>query len=140
MTGNDAVVTIGRRDQRRRIADPGFDVVKRRVRQQVFDLVRFVAATELGHPSPADREFLVAQHVHHADGRQTCAEQFRTLRHDRADEQPAVAAAANSQPTRRRVAPVDQMLGGGDEVVEHVLLFQSHSGFVPLAAVFATAS
>ncbi len=35
---------------------------------------------------------------------------------------------------------LDQILGGTDEVVEHILLVRLHSGFVPLAAVLAAAT
>ena len=46
---------------------------------------------------------------------------------DRADEQPAVAAAFDRDPLRRRVALGDQALRGGDEVVEDVLLLLEHA-------------
>ena len=75
-------------------------------------------------PVAAGGELVEAQHVHHADGRQAGAEQVGPLRHARADEQAAVAAALDGQLVGLRVLVGDQPLGRGDEVVEDVLLLQ----------------
>ena len=68
------------------------------------------------------------------------AEEVGPLGQARADEQAAVAAAADRQAGRARVAVGDEPLGGGDEVVEHVLLVGLHPGLVPVLAVLAAAA
>src|SRR5262249_25751087 len=44
------------------------------------------------------------------------------------------------EPLRPRVAVADQVLGGGAEVVEHVLLLVEHARLVPLLTVLAAAA
>src|SRR5262249_33457601 len=85
-------------------------------------------------------EFVKAQHVHYANGRQRGAEQIGSLREASADEQSAVAAAADGQLRRRRIFIGDQPFGGGDEIVKHVLLLRLCPGQVPLLTVFGPAS
>src|SRR5262249_10565811 len=86
-------------------------------------------------PEAAGGELLEAEHVHDADRRQAGAEQVRPLRHDRADQQAAVAAALDGQLVGARVALLDEVLRRGDEVVEDVLLLQLGARLVPLPAV-----
>ena len=62
------------------------------------------------------------------------------LRHDRADQQSAVAAALDGQFVGPGVFVFDQPLGGGDEIVEDVLLLQFRAGLVPCLAIFAAAA
>ena len=81
-----------------------------------------------------------AQHVHDADLRDGDPEELGTLVHDGAHQQTAVRASLNRQPGRRSVLLFDEPLGGGDEVVEDVLLLELHPLLVPLLTVFATTS
>ena len=111
--------------------------MQRRIAQQRWELVGVVRRSELGHPRPADRELVVAQHIHHAHGGNRRAEQLGSLGHRRADQQAAVAAAPDSQPVRGCVTVVDQPLGRGQEIVEDVLLVRLHPGLVPAASVLA---
>ena len=83
---------------------------------------------------------MVAQHVHHAYGRQCYRVQVGPLGHAGSDEQAAVRSAGDRQLLLRRVFVVDQVLGRRDEVVEYVLLVGEHAGPVPFLAVFAATS
>ena len=136
VAGHHAVVGVGRGHKRRRIACAGLDVVIRRIGKQRLELLGIVGDAKIFGPGPAFGEQLEAQHVHHAHGRQASAEQFRPLRHYRADEQPAVAAALDGQFVGSGVFVADEPLGGGDEVVEHILLLQFRAGQVPCLAIF----
>jgi hypothetical protein len=62
-------------------------------------------------------------------------EQVGALRECRPDQQTTVGAAPDGQPLRFRPPLVDEILGGGDEVVEGVLLAAEHPGPVPVLAV-----
>ena len=81
-----------------------------------------------------------AQHIQYANVHQRRATQIRSLRQNRADEQSAVRRAVDSKPVFSGVVVVDQPLGGGDEVVENVLLIRFAARLVPLATVLATAA
>ena len=81
-----------------------------------------------------------AQHVHDADRRQTGAVQFRPLRHRRPHQQAAITTALDRQLVTPGVALLDEVLGGGDEVVEDVLLLQLGAGLVPFLTVLAAAA
>ncbi len=139
VTGDDAVIVVGRGDQSGRI-EVGVKVVVRRIRVQAPEHRRIVRRTVIGHPGPSDRELVEPQHVHHAHSGQGGAEQLRSLGHRRADQQAAVGSAGDRQLAGRCVAFVDQVLRRGDEVVEHVLLVLQHPRPVPLLAVLAAAS
>ena len=62
------------------------------------------------------------------------------LGHHRAHEQAAVAAALDGQLVRVRVFLIDQILGGGREIIEDVLLFGEVPGLVPFFAELAAAA
>src|SRR5919199_1540570 len=81
-----------------------------------------------------------AQHVEHAHRCDASAEKLRPLRQAGADEQPAVAAAANCELRRPGIALPDQPFGYCDEVVEDVLFVGLHPGLVPGGAVLAAAT
>ena len=106
-----AVVVIGRRDERRRIAGARLDVLQRRVLDQERELRRVRRRAVLGDPGAAAGELVVAQHVHHADRGQRHREEIRPLLHHRADQQPAVRAAHDAELRRRGVLLLDQVLG-----------------------------
>ena len=67
-------------------------------------------------------------------------EQVRALGQAGADQQAAVGAAADGEFGRGRVAIGDQPFGGGDEVVEDVLLVVLLARLVPRLAVLAAAA
>ena len=83
---------------------------------------------------------MVAQHVEDADRRQGRCEEVGPLVQRRADQETAVAAALDRDPSGARVALGDQPFGGGDEVVEDVLLVLLGAGEVPVAAVLPAAA
>ena len=83
---------------------PGADVVHRRVGVLRAELRLVLAQAVVAGPLPGVRaRRVIAQHVEHADRRQRSAEQIRPLRQHCADQQPAVAAAADRELRRRRV-------------------------------------
>ena len=79
---------------------PGLEVVVRRIGVERLELLRVVGRAVVVDPEAAGGELVEAQHVHDADGRQARAEQVRPLRHARADQQAAVAAALDRQLAR----------------------------------------
>ena len=138
--GDDAVVVVGGGDQGGRVAGAGLEVVERRVGVEGLELVRVVGGAVVVGPGPADGELVEAEHVHDADGGQGGAEEVGALGHAGADEQAAVAAAADGELGALVYLFGDQPLGGGDEVVEDVLLVQLGAGLVPVLAVLAAAA
>ena len=115
------------------------DVVVRRVGPQHLEHLRVVRASVIRGPGPSDREFVEPEHVHHPDRGERRPEELGLLVQHRADEQPAVRAAGDGEAGRLGDRVVDQELGGGDEVVEDVLLVLQHSRPVPALAVLAAA-
>ena len=67
-------------------------------------------------------------------------EELGALEEAGGDEEAAIGAALDGEFGGRGVALGDEELGGGDEVVEDVLLLQAGAGFVPGLAVFAAAA
>ena len=65
------------------------------------------------------------------------AGQVRSLGEERSHQQPAVAGALSRQFRRIGIAAFDEVLGCGDEIIEHMLLVRQVAGLVPLLAVFA---
>src|SRR5207247_5588475 len=98
---------------------------------EIRELRRAVRRAELGDPGPADRELVEPQHVHDADRRQGRAEQLGALRDCRAYQQAPVRAAPDRELRRRRITLRDEILRGGHEIVEYVLLLLVHSRRVP---------
>ena len=94
---HDAIVVIGGGDERRRVMRPRLHVVDRRVPIEERELAHTVSGAVFRDPGPADREFVEAQHVHHADRGQGSPKQVGPLVQDGADQQPAVRAAADCQ-------------------------------------------
>ena len=62
------------------------------------------------------------------------------LRNHRPHEQAAVAPALDRQFFRTRPFFLDQILGCGSEIIEHILLFGEISRFVPFFAELASAA
>ena len=65
--------------------------------------------------------------------------EVRALGERRADEQPAVRAAADGQAVAGRAPGSDEVVGGGVEVVEDVLLVLAAPGLVPGLALLVAA-
>ena len=80
-----------------------------------------------------------AQHIHYPDGGKSAGEEFGTLVGDRPNQKTAITAAKNRQMFGGREFLLNEIFGGGDEVIENVLFLQSHAGFVPLFAVLVSA-
>ena len=137
---NDTVVVVRGSHQRRGVFHALLYIVQRRVLVNIGKLLLVLRRTVLHGPAPADGELVVAEHVHHAHGRKAHGIEVRTLHLAGADQQSAVRAAVDGQLVRRRVFSGDQVLGGGDEVVEDVLLVLEHAGLVPLLAVLRAAA
>mmetsp|Transcript_6598 Transcript_6598/g.27333 ORF Transcript_6598/g.27333 Transcript_6598/m.27333 type:complete len:718 (+) Transcript_6598:973-3126(+) len=137
---HDAVVVVAGGDEHGRVFDAALDVVQRRVSVQGLEHLGVVAGAVVGGPGPADREVLVAQHVHHAHLRHGRGEQLRALVGDRAHQQAAIAAAVDGERGRAGNVVLYQPFSGGDEVVEDVLLLQLGAGIVPGGAVFTAAT
>ena len=112
VSGNDAVVGVGSRNERRWIVRSRFQVVVGRIRVQRCELRGVVGRTEIVGPEAAGRELMKSQHVHHADTRQTRTEQIRPLRHAGSDEQPAVAASLDRELLGPGVTVLDEMADG----------------------------
>ena len=79
------------------------------------------------------------EHVHDPHRGERRPEEFGPLVQHGPDEQAAVRAARDGEPGRLGDRVVDQELGGGDEVVEDVLLVLEHARPVPALAVLPAA-
>ena len=121
----DAGVALGGREQRRRVARAVDDVVVRRVGVQPGELLGDVGVAVLVGPQAGDEELREADHVEQRHAAPHGAAQVGALRQRDADEQPAVGAAEHGEALARREPGGDQPVGGGVEVVEHVLLVRS---------------
>ena len=140
MERRHARVPVAGDEQHRRVALPGLDVVIRRVGAQNRELGRVLGRAVLGHPVRRHQEAVVAQHVEQWIGADHRPEQLRPLRQGGADQEASVRSPRDREPRRARVLAGDQPLGGGDEVVEDVLLLVEHPRLVPrLAELPATA-
>ncbi len=70
--GEDAIIVVGRRDQRGRVFCVQLHIVQWRVFVERFEFLRVFARSVIRGPSPTDGEFLKAEHVEHADNGQRC--------------------------------------------------------------------
>ena len=85
-------------------------------------------------------ELVEAQDVDVGEPAEDGAIEFGPLGERRADQQAAVAGAADAERGRAGVTLGDQPLRGGDEVVEDALLVGEHPGPVPRLAELAAAA
>ena len=68
------------------------------VSEEVFELVAvFIGEAVFGLPGPADSEFLEADHVHDADGREACAEEVGALGEAGTDEEAAIGSSGDGE-------------------------------------------
>ena len=86
----DPVVVVPGRDEDGRVARARPDVVERRIRPQVAEPLRGLARPVVARPGGADREPVVAEHVHDADPGKRDGADIRALVEDGADQEPAV--------------------------------------------------
>ena len=121
-------------------AVPSTTAVVGRVAEQPAELLGVVGGAVLVVPGPAQPEQLVPDHVQQRRAADDGGGQVGPLGERRTDQQPAVGAAEHAELRRRRPALGDQVLAGGGEVVEHVLLVLAHAGAVPLLAVLGPAA
>ena len=92
---------IGSRDHNRRVDLPLADVVDGREFQEVLDILfGHLAGAILRRPVFTSGEQLVAQHVHHADLRDSRCEQVWPLIDNSADEESAIGAALQREAPR----------------------------------------
>ena len=82
---------------------------------------------------------MVAEHVEQGDGADHGPAQVGALGDGGAHQQSAVGPAPDGQAVAAGAALGDQPVGGGVEVVEHLLLVGQHPGPVPVLAVLAAA-
>ena len=138
--GHDPVVVVGRENQGGRVGGPLFQVVEGGVGVQEREMVGVVRPAVVGGPGPADGELVIPEHVQDTDGRDGRGEEFGPLGHAGTDEEAAVAGPGDGELLARGVALGDQVLGRGDEVVEHVLLLLEDALFVPRHSVLPSAA
>ena len=136
----DPGVGLEHGEQHGRVLRSGPHPVVGGVAEQPAQLGRVGGGAVLVVPGAAERELLVAHHVQQrrrADHRPVGG---RTLGERGPHQQAAVRAAHDPQPVRGGVARVDQGLGRGVQVVEHVLLVRPVAGQVPPLAFLAAAA
>ena len=138
--GHDPVVGIGCRDQDRRIGRARADRVIGRIGQEVAEIGLLCRIAVIPDPELSAREAGEAQHVHDADAGKGRSEQVRPLVSDCRNQQPAIGFALDREAVRRGDAFAFQIFGGGDEIVEDVLLVREPPGIVPRSAVFPAAT
>ena len=136
----DSTVTLGRLDQRRRVARPVDDVVVGRVGVQPGELLGDVGIAVFGRPQAGDAELWKADHVEQRHSAPHRPAQVGALGERGADEQATVGAAMDGEALAARQALGDEVVGGRLEVVEHVLLVGTVAGEVPLLTVLPTAA
>jgi hypothetical protein len=102
-----------------------------RVRAQPVELLGIGRRAVFGHPELGDQEAVVAQHVEQRHLAEHGAVEVGPLRHRRAHQQPAVAAAVDPQPLALAVTVRQHPLRDVQEVVEDVLLVREHAVLVP---------
>ena len=103
--------------------------------------LRFVGGVAVfGDPEFAGGKEVIAQHVEHAHAAEHGAAEIGALDGDRRGQQTAVGAPVDGQLFAAGVPGGNQPLGGGDEVVEDVLLVAEHARLVPCVAIFIAAA
>jgi len=139
MGGDDAVIVIGGDDHGGGIIG-GLKVVVGGVAVEVEKVFFLVGLSVFGLPGPADGEFVKAEHVHDANGRKGGSEEFRSLNHAGSDKETSIRASGDGELWGGGVFLSDEVFGTADEVIEDILFFKEHAGFVPFLAVFAAAT
>ena len=100
----------------------------------------FSAVPYSGIQSLAIWKFLVVDHVEQRHLAHDGAEQVGTLRDHGAHEQASVGAALDGEVILVGIFLGDQVLGGGDHVVEDILFLVEHAGAVPVFAELGPAA
>src|SRR3954447_4946974 len=114
MCGHDTVVVVGSCYEYRRIHGSGLDVMDRRVCVECLELFGVgVAAAVVGGPVPADREHVIAEHVHHARMLMDRTEKIGPLVCDGSYKQSAVGSSVDAETRCGRILVIYQVLGRG---------------------------
>ena len=103
MARHHAIVVVGGDDERGGVMRARLQVVQRRIAEQVGELIRLPRRAVFGRPRGAAGEAVEAKHVENADGGNRDRVQLGSLRHHGAHQEPAVGAALDHEPGRRRV-------------------------------------
>ena len=130
------VVVIGSSDHCGGVFHTRLQVVQRRVRLQVIEILGVICGAVFWNPALAHREFVVAQHIHYAHSREGNCEQVRPLGHGSAYQQTTIGTTRDGQFFLGSVPFLDQVFSSRDEVIEDVLLLEQHPGLVPFFTVF----
>jgi hypothetical protein len=137
---NDAVVAVGGGDEGSGVSGAGLEIMEWGVSEQMGKILAIFRRAILGCPGPTNGEFVEAEHVHDTAGRECGGEEAGALSHAGADQETAVATAADGEGGVTGVVVEYEPFSGGDEIVEGVLFIVFHSGLVPGLAIFAAAA
>ena len=139
--GYDAIIGVRRHNERRGIRNAFFDVVKRRISVEKWELLRVVFRVPvLARPVATDGEAVIAQHVDHGNLTDDRAIKIRTLYETGRRQESAVTSAVDGEPLGARVGVRDEPFTRRDKIVEDVLLPVEHSRAMPLLAILAAAT
>ena len=112
--------------------------MKRRIGEHVLEVSFLIHVPKLADPILAGGVARKTHQVHHADFGHDRSEEVRALHLGGCRQEASVAASADGQLFGLGHAGLDQILGGPDEVVEHVLLVQQLAVLVPVLPMLAT--
>jgi len=140
VAGNHPVIMVRRHHHNCRIFSSLFQVVVWTVGEQGGEHFHIFTAAVVTGPGPADGEFLEAQHIHHANGRNGCGKEFRPLVHNCSDQCASVASAVNRESVAAGIFFADQIFACSDEIIKDILFVLQHATLVPLLTVFAAAT
>ena len=70
MARHDTIIVISGGDQGGWITRSRLEPMQRRLLDQIRELGSILGASEFADPSPADREAMEAEHIHHSNGRE----------------------------------------------------------------------
>ncbi|MNY04143.1 hypothetical protein D3C86_1368000 [compost metagenome] len=132
------VIVICSSDHSCRVAGAFFDIVQRRVFDQVVELILVIAAAVLYGPAPAYSEFMIAQHIQYTYLRDGDCIQIGALRQAGTDQQATIRTTADSELAAGSIFLFDQEFCTGDKVVKYILFVRQHTTFVPFFTKLAT--
>ena len=135
-------IQVALRQHHRRVVHSVAHRLVGRIPAQELELLRLLRVPVLEERRQVVR-LAEGEEAHQVQVRETAehrAEEIRPLRERARHQQPAVARSGDRQPSRIRDAVFDEPLGGGEEVVEDLLLVPEHPGAVPLLPVLSAAA
>src|SRR5215813_2526515 len=83
---------------------------------------------------------VIAEKVEHGCDAKHRAEQLRSLRQRRADQQPGIGTSENGELFLRRSTPANEPVGAGEKVIESSLTFPAFASLVPRASKLRSAT